>query len=110
MVDDNINKVKYIVQFSCFQKRNCHQNCEMNHPELTCGILETCNRNILEQTKQVQKMYLFFYQSTIITFLQTKTKNKKLKIFIKKQLTKHYITLLPFIIFSSKGLQKVQIL
>ena len=85
----------------------------MNHPELTCGILQTCKgimlllyflryyvpRNILEQTKQVQKTYFFFYQSTIITFLQTKTNNKKLKKFIKKQLTKHYITLLPFVIF-----------
>lgn len=32
----------------------------------------------------------FFYQSTITTFLQTKTSNKKR--FIKKQLTKHDIT------------------
>ena len=39
------------------------------------------------------------YKSTIITFLQTKTNNKKLKKIIKKQLTKHYITLLPFVIF-----------
>ena len=78
----------------------------MNHPELTCGILQTCNRNILEQTKKVQKMYLFFYQSTIITFLATKTNNKKLKIFIKKQLTKHYITLLPFILIRQQRITK----
>ena len=41
----------------------------------------------------------FFYQSTIITFLQTKTNNNKLKTFIKEQLAKHYITFLPFVIF-----------
>ena len=41
----------------------------------------------------------FFYQSTIITFLQTKTNNDKLKTFIKEQLAKHYITFLPFVIF-----------
>ena len=43
---------------------------------------------------------LFFYQSTLNTFFQTKTENKNLKKFIKKQLAKHYITLLPFLIFS----------
>ena len=42
---------------------------------------------------------IFFYQSTIITFSQTKTNNKRLKKFINKLLTKHYITLLPFVIF-----------
>ena len=42
----------------------------------------------------------FFYQSTLTIFLQTKTKNKKIKHFTKKQLTKHYITLLSFLIIS----------
>ena len=41
----------------------------------------------------------FFYQTTIIAFLQTNSKNKK---FIKKQLTKHYITLLPFVILKQE--------
>ena len=44
-------------------------------------------------------MYIYIYifnQSAIITLLQTKTNSKKLKTFIKKQLTKHCITLLPF--------------
>ena len=35
----------------------------------------------------------YFFSINIITFLQTKTNNKKLKKLIKKQLTKHYITL-----------------
>ena len=34
----------------------------------------------------------FFYQTTIITFLKTKTNNKKNSNFLKKQLTKCYIT------------------
>ena len=53
----------------------------------------------IEPYNQIQINRFFFYQSTIITFLQIKTNNKKLEKFIKKQLTNYYITLLPFVIF-----------
>ena len=72
MVDDNI-KNSNIAWVSYFQRRNYHQNWEINHPELTCGLLQTCYAkqlccfntswdilcpNILEQNKQVKKMYV----------------------------------------------------
>ena len=56
--------------------------------------------------KCLKQKIIFFYQSTIITFFQTKTNNKKLKKFVKKQLRKHYITLLPFVILRQQGITK----
>ena len=75
MVDGKINKVKYhglnIVWVSHFQRRNYHQNQEINHPELTCGLLQTCYAKKLccyytswdilcpnRKRKQVKKMYV----------------------------------------------------
>ena len=78
----------------------------MLHTNKNKNLTQILSPSLFPMTTKQNECYIkecdqknFFYQSTIITFLQTKTNNNKLKTFIKEQLAKHYITFLPFVIF-----------
>ena len=94
MANNNIKS--NIVWVLYFQRRNYHQNWEINHPELTCGLLQTCHAkqlccyytswdilcpNILEQNKQVKKIC---YAMDIYSVKQPQPQNIIIKVKMKE--------------------------
>lgn len=76
-----------------------------DHKVITFNINDTSgehkdfeNNNTLEILKYILNSF-FFYHTTVIIFLQIKSNTKKN---LRKQLTKHYITILLFLILKQE--------